>query len=427
MRSSDHHAAPGGASGATLAAVLIATMGLLGGCADRPLRNPLDPRAEAPLDLADPLRALAGDGHIELRWDFRRFADVHAVRIYRDGGEAGPRIYERPVADTSFVDTAVANDVLYEYRLALDVAGEDEVPIAGQRSATPGPEHGWIADQGSGLVWRLTPDGRQGLFARGRFPSLTSIAVDRVERACWVADEDVPALHRISAAGELTRHAMAPAGARELVIDGGARRGWLVPVDGSSVQRFELEAAADSLPLISVDGVFTEAAGLASAAGGVWIADRGADRVVRFAADGERVGEWQGLIGLVDIAAEAGTCCAAWALVGDGARLVGLGDADGREVALPLGPARALDVAEGSGEVWVLGDGHIAAFDADGGPLLQIIDVAAGTSLAIDGTNRQLWSAASTQLSKLTLGGLTYRTQLTGFTSVIQVVVDPGR
>ncbi len=64
-------------------ALLAAMLLLVDGCADRPRRNPLDARADSPIDLADPLEALAGDGFVRLRWDFSRFDDLLAVRIWR--------------------------------------------------------------------------------------------------------------------------------------------------------------------------------------------------------------------------------------------------------------------------------------------------------------------------------------------------------
>ena len=78
-----------------LAAVSLSLALLVLSCADRSRRNPLDPGAGQPLDLAAPLRALAGDGRVDLRWDFSRFDDLRGVRLYRESGDSA--LGRRPV------------------------------------------------------------------------------------------------------------------------------------------------------------------------------------------------------------------------------------------------------------------------------------------------------------------------------------------
>ena len=60
---------------------------LAGGCAERQRRNPLDWAARNPQDSYTPLAALAGDGEVRLRWDYSRFEDIDALRLYRRVGE----------------------------------------------------------------------------------------------------------------------------------------------------------------------------------------------------------------------------------------------------------------------------------------------------------------------------------------------------
>lgn len=411
-----------------LAAVLLSLTALMVlSCADRARRNPLDAGASQPLDLASPLRALAGDGQVELRWDFTRFDDLRAVRLYRESGDS-TMARDLPAADTSFVDEAVTNGRIYRYRIALDVPGEPELAIAGEHLATPGPERAWVADGGSGLVWRLTPDGRQGLFARGHFPSLSAIALDRETGDCWVGDESL-GLYRISDDGQVHPVDSPLDGVGAAVIDPDHRIGWAAPAGGRRVYRFAVAAEADSLPLVEVDAAFSNSVGLAvGSEGSLWVADPPAGRVVHFDAAGERLGEWRDLEGIVDVDPVPGECCQAWVLAQGGHRLLQLQPESGRlERDLPFAPARQVDVASITGEVWIVGEAGIAALQADGQPLLHWPDAEAARAVVIDGANQQLWVAGTAELSKITLGGLTYRSRLTGFTTIVQVAVDPGR
>ncbi len=410
-------------------ALLAAMLLLVDGCADRPRRNPLDARADSPIDLADPLEALAGDGFVRLRWDFSRFDDLLAVRIWREGGDQLQRIiFEVDPGDTSFTDTDVINGTLYRYGLRLGIDGEDELAIAGEQLATPGREHGWVADAGTGLVWRLTPDGRRGLFARGRFPALAGLAVDGRTGAAWVADNRLTSLNRIDADGTLHRFGTRMTSGGSVALDVVARVGWVAdPADGA-VYEFSLDAEGDTLELAEVDATLSQPIAVApSPKGGVWIADAATDRVLWFDELGFRGGQWEGLTGLLDLDASDTICCQAWAIDGEGLRVLRLTPrAPMRVVPFPYGPAKAIDVADASGVAWILGEGGLVAYDSEGGILLQVQDVPGASSLYADEENGQLWVAGETALSKITLGGLTYRTQLTGFTRIVRVIVDPG-
>lgn len=409
------------AAGLALAALVVLS------CADRSRRNPLDAGASEPLDLASPLRALAGDGQVELRWDFTRFEDVRAVRLYRDSGDS-TLTRELPAADTSFVDRSVTNGRLYSYRIALEVTGEPELAIAGEHLATPGPERVWVADGGSGLVWRLTPDGRQGLFARGYFPSLSAIAIDGETGDCWVGDGSI-GLYRITEDGDVHPVESAVEEAGATVIDPEGRTGWAVAAGGRRVYRFPVAALGDTLPLVELDAAFSDSVGLTAGSGSsLWVADRSAGRVLHVDADGVRLGEWRGLEGIVDVDPVAGECCQAWVLIAGGNGLLRLLPESGRqERELPFAPARHMDVDSTTGDLWIAGEDGIAALPPDGGALLHWPEAEAGRGVVIDGVNEQLWVAAETELSKITLGGLTYRARLTGFSSIVQVAVDPGR
>jgi sugar lactone lactonase YvrE len=409
--------------------LLLLTLLLSVGCADRSRRNPLDVRASRPIDLASPLEALAGDGMVRLRWDFTEFEDLITVRIWREGGEQlEPVVFARAPQDTSFVDTDVVNGTIYRYWLTLDIRNESELAIAGEQLATPGPEHGWIADAGSGLVWRLTPDGRRGLFARGRFPGLAGLAVDERTGAAWIGDTHMGALHRIDTDGTLHRFGTRMAAGGAVAVDAMARTGWAADTGVGAVYRFSLDSQGDTLLLEQVDANLTHPLIVApSPKGGVWIADDADDRILWFDEQGIRGGQWEGLPGLVDLDASSTFCCQAWAIDTDGERVLRLTPrAPTRVIDFPFGPATAVDVTDETGVAWILGEGGVVAYDDQGGILVQMHDVPGTSSVFADEANGHLWIAGDTGLWKIALGGLTYRTQLTGFTRIIGVTVDPG-
>lgn len=406
--------------------LLVAALALTA-CADRQRLNPLDPsHAPSPLDLADPLDALAGDGSVELRWDFTRFDDVAGVRLYREGGGAD-LVRQVGPDQTGFVDADVANGVLYRYRLALVVAGEGELAIAGEPLATPGPERPWVADAGQGLVWRLTPDGRRPLFAQGRFPQIAAVALDEREGTCWVSDGRLGGLSRITPQGQLERVGAALATAGALAIDGAARRGWVADGDGHAVYRFDVAQGADTLALVELDAHFRDPARLApSPDGGVWVADRGAGRVALFDDRGRLTAQWLQVEDIVDLDAAGRECCRAWALADGGRRLLGLAPGEATvEVSLPYAEGRGLDAGPDGG-VWVVGETDVAAIDA-GGQVLALWReaVADGRDVAVDARNGQVWVLGSQELRKIAVDG-SYQTQLTGLLRAVAVAVSPG-
>lgn len=407
---------------------LLAGIGLaLSACADRERLSPLDPRARNPLDLADPLDALAGDGRVELRWDFTRFDDVARVRLSREGGGAGV-VRDVDPARMSFVDEDVVNGVLYRYRLALQVEGQGEgIEVAGEPFATPGPERGWVADAGMGLVYRLTPDGRRALFAQGRFPAIAAIALDPREGTCWVSDGRLGVLWRIAPDGALERVGAALSAGGALAIDGDARRGFVAEADGHAVYAFAVAALVDTVELAQVDATFRGPVRLApSPGGGVWIADAGADRVLLFDAGMGRVGQWHPVDGIVDLAAAGVGCCQAWVLAARGKELLRLTPGEPPlAVALPFAEGRGLDGVDDGG-AWVVGETDIAAFDAGG--RMQLVwreAVSGGRALAVDERNGQVWAIGDGALLKAATDQ-THQTQLTGFTRAVAVAVDPG-
>ena len=276
------------------AAPCLALAGLVLACSDRQHRNPFDPMVENPIDTVTALEATAGDRRVTLSWDYTYFEDLVGLRIYRRTSGSGESAVDLASGQTSWEDNDVENGTVYEYRLGLVIAGEGERDSGVLERATPGTAAAWVADPGSGLVWRLAPDGRSSVFAQGRFAFLTSIAVTGGDRACWVGDRRFGGLYRIDREGELQVVPGELEGVEEFAAaaDG---LGWMIEADGDRVWWADLSTASDSLRLTAVDAHFEEPSALAAALDACWIVDSAEPRVLLYHRDGTRIDAWTGL------------------------------------------------------------------------------------------------------------------------------------
>lgn len=404
-------------------ALLAALLALA--CADRQRRNPLDPRAENPVDGVMALRATAGDGEVHLEWDYTLFEDVTGLRLTRTA-EGAELVRDLPSAATALVDAEVANGVTYQYRLALLLAEGGERRLEEVAWATPGPGAAWVADGGSGLVWQVSPDGRSKRFARGRFFAIAALALNPGDGSCWVSDERIAGLYRIDRDGGLV---LRPAGLQrpgDVSIDSRGSVGWVVDQSRRSVYWFAPEAGADSLVLAEADASFEEPVSLVAVGDACWIADRAAGRVLLYHRDGARLGEWRGLDHPQVVVSASSGPALAWVLAAAG-RSVVLLEPEGivSPVNLPFSPAVDLQVDAGTGTCWLLGDGVVAAVDLRGNPVARWAAVEGGLHLAVDGSQGSLWITRRDDLWKLSSPGAPLA-QLIGFSWLVAVAVDPG-
>lgn len=406
-------------------AKILAVLGLLiwagTGCTDRQARNPLDPRAEDPGLEVGPLEAVAGNAEVTLRWNYRAFEDLTGYRIYRRSGDGALDLYrELDATASSHADLQVENGTTYAYQLALLIRGEGERRLDPVRLATPGPQAGWAADPGSGVVWRISPDNRAAFFGQGRFPGLVGVGVDHRDGSCWVSDRYFKGLIRISADGELSEHPAAVEEAGALSIDPEAQAGWLVDAAHQTVYWFALPAGADSLKLEVADARFEGLAAVEAWRGSCWIGAAG--RVLHYWREGRRQ-EWV-VDRPTDLAptAEGG----AWALVRGGQGLVYLEPAGGiREFSLPFAVGVDVEADPQSGACWVAGTEMVVSLAADGTSEVQWEAGPGIRDLALDAVHGHLWIATLDQLLKLAPEGQLLA-RLGGFASLGGVEVDPG-
>ena len=403
---------------------LLVVMAL--GCTDRQRRNPLDPQGIDTLGgLLSPLRALALDGRVELRWDYSQFNDIEGCMVYRRSAISDWRPIGELLdpATTAYFDDAVQNGESYDYRLNLLVAGEGERGTEEVVRATPGAELAWAADRSTGLVWKISADAGSAHFAQGRFLDLADIALNRRDGSCWVSDGQFAGLYRIDAEGELQTFAAVVERPAALEIDSEAGIGWLADLGRQRVFWFSL-AANDSLELSVVDASFAEPVALAAQSGGCWIGERAQNRVLFYQIDGNRQVEFRTLEEPMALA--AGVEGEAWLLADEGRLLLRL-DRSGAilEIDLPFATAVTISVDGSTGACWVLGETNLAVFSVAGGLLQHWTDVPGGSGLFFDSMHGRAWVATGNTLLKVTSEGQTMA-RLDGFSNISRIAVDPG-
>ena len=418
-----------GRMGVALAAGLLLGAALgAGGCADRQRRNPLDPRATG-VEAPSGLQSRALDGRVELEWDYGFFNDIEGYRLYRrlQGGEfARFPPEDLPASAQAYTDSQVTNEETYEYRLGLLVRGEGEVDFGDVRRATPGAGVPWVADRGSGLVWRLCADGRSACGAQGVFGDMRGIGVDRRSASLWVSDGFFSGLARVDTAAQVELLAAGLEEPGALSIDPERPFGWVADRATGAVYWFETEGPTasppDSLRLTEADANFRGPFLLAATDGRCWIVDRGDGRAILYERDGGRRVEWRRVGSPVAVAA---TRRAAWVLAEEGAVLLRLDDGGGAlEIELPFGRGTALAVDRSSGECWVMGEGDIASYASSGALTRHWPDVPGGLGLAVDGRRRQVWVATGGTVWKFSYAGENLA-RLTGFATPSLVEVRP--
>lgn len=402
--------------------------GVLGGCTERQHRNPLDPLSRNPERVLEPLAAIAGNGEVVLRWNFSHFDDIHGYQLYRRSGTDNFKLITPLTPGTSeFVDTDVQNGISYDYQLALQVEDEGELLLADVLRATPGVEVCWVGDRMSGLVWKISPDGRSAQFGRGRFPDLRGLALNRGDGSVWVSDGSMEGLVRIGAEAdaEIVVHHAEIGAPGALSIDSENGLAWVIDRKHKQVKYGDLGALGDTLELLTADAHFVEPVRLSAGDKQCWIVDSQVGRVLLYDRGGGRRIEFGGIEEPGEVAAAGADL--AWVLVRGGGGMMRLDAAAGeaREIDLPFEPVQNLDVDRESGDCWVVGDGDLAIFRRDGSLFLHHAGIEGGRGLALDEVQQRVWIGRSGFLGKFTLEveGLS---RLGGFSTPFLVAVDPG-
>jgi hypothetical protein len=250
---------------------LAMVLAIAAGCEQRDRSNPFDPGNPDTGGVPPLLDAQAGNGETALYWNLEGFDGLVTTRIQRRWHENAIKVLTPkglPPSDRTYLDSSPQNNVLYEYRLEIELVSGDRV-YSRWDEATPGDAIPWVADGEGGGLSRLTPDARDRTFSFGGGRWFLDLAIDTLTSTVWAVDFLEGFLFQLAFDGELLRR-IPVAGARAVDIDLGGGGVWV-----GSFDRMRLERRHDNGELAWSD----ESAGavedlLALPAGGVWLCNR---------------------------------------------------------------------------------------------------------------------------------------------------------
>jgi len=177
-------------SAASIIALLLTSLLLLGSCGERERSNPLDPLNPTTHGSPPGFRAVALDGSVELRCSALSLEGLQGYNLYRRTGETGA--FELlsgspfPSLLGSAIDTLLSNGITYYYRIVPVIRALGEGIASAPVAATPGPHFAVVAGSSSGTVTRLSADLRSSMWVDGGFYYPFSIAARG--RRLWVTD-----------------------------------------------------------------------------------------------------------------------------------------------------------------------------------------------------------------------------------------------
>ncbi|MEE3234122.1 MAG: hypothetical protein VX294_08160 [Candidatus Latescibacterota bacterium] len=394
-------------------------------CSDRQRVNPFDSKAIDAHGSPTTLVCIAGDGYVSLEWNLTAYDDIEGYKLLRLNGSGSEwQILNDPVLapeTTNFRDEQVENGETYEYRLAIIVEDEGEQLLGEVHLATPGPEIIWLADKGTGFVWKISPDGRSGHFARGQFSEINDIGVNVLDGSCWFVDGLSSSIIRIDIEGRVQSFTTDLGEVVDIEIDGVAGLGWVADITQQRVFSFDL-SMQDSLELVAVDANFDQPVGLAGYAGSCWIVDRLQGRILRYSADRRKVLEFGGLDRPMAISVDS--FGDSWVLTDEGHKIIKLkSDGSDKLYNLSIIDAIGLSVDVVEEVIWLFSNKTLAKLTTNGELLREWVDLPQLRSIAVDRRSKVVWVAMGQRLWKIDESDQIL-SRLSGFSSLGQIVVS---
>ncbi len=266
--------------------LVLTLLALAAGCSERERANPLDPANPQTGGRPQDFNAVAGYSTVTLTWMPQPNLDIDGFLLERLA--SGDSVYRPLVPLLSrttgrFVDSGEPNGRTQRYRLRYVSQGAVYGTPA-EDEATPGPLRPWVADPGAGALVRLSPDGRDVALRVGNLGGVQSVAVTRTNGGLvWGAARFAGTLTVRDAGGYEFRTQTGLGAPYTLARSPLDESVWLCELDGS-VTRFGQDGEFVG-PTI---GLLDQPTGIAvhRTDGSVWIAERGANRVRHFLANG---------------------------------------------------------------------------------------------------------------------------------------------
>ena len=410
--------------------VLAAATALAGaGCSTRERANPFDPANPNTGGAPPGFVALAGNGRIDLHWNAVPISGLQGYRLLRK--TATDITYVEiasllPPQRTSYSDVGLRNGLDHSYRLYFVFSsGADNAPPA-EDVATPGPQRPWVAEGNTGRLLGVTPDGRRVGIIHSGFDRPTAVAVDSVTGRVWFSDNFTGRVVSIDVFGVITTiQGLVSPGA--LAAEPLHESVWVCDEDNNKVQ----ELLPNGTPLGPPIEPINTPIGIAIAQWdrSVWICERGADRVRRYAFA-------ESLIWSIPLAAPSRVATdsleqRAWVTSftnGTVHKIAPSGTVEGTFPGFqgPIGVA----VDTRRGRIWIaeaLGN-QITVINRSGAVAFRVTGLSETRDVAVDLTTGEAWAVApgSGQIVRIAADGRVVR-RITGLNNPYGVGLDPGR
>ena len=409
---------------------LLVALAALAGCAERERINPFDPDNGTTLGRPSGFVALAGDGGIRLQWDAVIGEGLIGYKIFRRTSPDSafrPITGTLPLTATQYIDFGLLNGLDHEYQifyvfdrgLGIDPATD---------LATPGHRVPWMVDGGSGLLARLTADGRHVAERRTSLVSPSAVTIDSLSHHVWasdpggqvsgqvgVLDMDVGIFLTIPLFDSPGEIATQPRDSTAWVCDEGS--GNVVHLDSRGGRRLPMIEGLNTPTGVAIDPVD----------GTIWVCERNGDHVIRYDEDANPISTTSVVhpsrVAIDAVTQEAWVTSATQQVVH---RLDPFGTVVDTYTGF-TGPV-GIQVDSRRGRIWIADPAanRVTVLDRDGSVVHQIPGLPGARALAIDYESGEAWVAlaGSGEIVWLSPTGTVIR-RLGGFTLPLGVAIRP--
>ncbi len=416
-------------AGVSLSALAFCTLLLLG-CEGRLRSNPLDPLNPSTGGGPTGFSALAGYNQVTLAWRAAPgSAQLTGFRLERRRVGPDPFVPLGPLLPptaSGYEDSAVTNDIDYEYRLSYVLPSGEVSGTSVALRARPGQEIGWVADPGSDEVVRITPDARARAFTISGVSTVNRISIQLSGGQVW-ATEPLEGRVRIwSAAGVPLNSFNGLAQPNAIAVDPASLTAWICEELGPRARRWSATGTVQGATVLL--GLPSDIA--VRAGSGAWIVDQGAGRLLRVDAAGV-------LLASIDVGSDPrrlavdaldGSVWVTRFTAGEVVHVAATGTILARATGLE-GPY-AIDIDEFRNQVWVGLDAANAVqvlARNDGARTFRVSGIPRPRGLALADRTGECWVTAiqSHELVRINSFG-TIESRYDGFSAPFDVRVDPG-
>ncbi len=412
-----------------LVPLLALALSGLAGCSNRERANPFDLRNPLTRGAPSGFVALAGNGRVDLRWDYVASDELAGYRLYRktaaDTSFRALTSVLRPTT-TGFADLGLLNGLDHAYRLVFVFQQGGERGEVAEDTATPGAARPWVADPGSGKLLRIAPDGRHVAFELAGLEGSSAVGVDSAAGLVWVSDNAAGKVLVLDPATGVTVTIPGLVSPGTLAVEPLGHSAWICDERDRTLYQFSANGAPVGAPIEPIE--FPIGLAIDPTDRSVWVCERGANRVRRY-------NTAHTLVGGVTVdrpsrVAVDSLSRRAWVTSFETGRLFKISPSDSIE-RLVTGFAGPIGVAVDArrGRIWVadaLGD-RIVALDRSGNITLRVTGLSEVRDLSVDAESGDVWAVVpgSGEVVRINVGGLVVR-RLAGLGRPFGVSVDPG-